>query len=763
MIIRSYDASQLHEAFGIEMSSIEDVGVDWTSLGAGWGRVDPGQRSDAHQHDETETFVIVRGNGDLVVDNQRHPVGPGVVAQFEPFETHVIENTGDTELLFVTFYWRDAERASHRAATVKRGRLGDRPIFVFSTPPTPNGDLHLGHLSGPYLGADVFVRFQRLNGAPAWHLTGSDDFQSYVVECARREGRHPAETAAHYSAEIAETLRLMDIPLDQYTVTNADPTYRPGLQDFFTRVVGSGSVRMRPAAALFDGASGDYLYEVDVSGGCPTCGGGTGGNICEECGEPNFCHDLVAPKARYSDEPPRVGTATRYMLPLHEFRDAVATHHHLGRVPARLRELAARLFAREQLDVPVSHPSAWGVPPVEKDAQGQVIWVWPEMSYGFLHGIQQLGHRLGRDWKATEPQQDWKIVHFFGYDNSFYHAVLYPVLYQLAFPDWEPDIDYNVNEFMLLDGAKFSTSRRHAIWGKDILGPDSVDAVRYFLSSIRSEGRRTNFDRSAYCATVRDTLVGRWQAWLNDLGDRIDKRYGGVVPDAGIWTPEQVAFLARLNARLTAMAVALGPDGFSLNLAARELDGIVEDALRFAAQERHVSEVDAWRDETRTATALELAAAKLLATCAAPVLPRFSTRLATALGIPEITEWPRTVTLVPAGSRTTLAGQTFFVPPADGPPADRPAAVAEPVLLPRLAELVSQTLQLPAGASVATSTLVQLGAASLQAVALQYQVLECLGVEVMVEELLGERTVRELAALLESRGATEPAREVMPA
>ncbi len=372
-----------------------------------------------------------------------------------------------------------------------------------------------------------------MNGAQAWHLTGSDDFQSYVCAAAGRDGMQPAQTAAHYSAEIAETLALMDIELDQYTVTSVDPGYRDGLQAFFSRLVASGSVAPRTAAALLDGWTGDYLYEVDVSGECPGCAGQTGGNICEECGEPNTCTDLGEPRSRLSAEEPRRGEVTRHSLALHEFAEAVAEHHRLGRVPARLRELADRIFRRETLHVPITHPASWGVPPLEPAADGQVIWVWPEMAYGFLHGIESLGRRLGRQWRAAEPEADWKIVHFFGYDNSFYHAVLYPVLYRLAFPGWEPDIDYHLNEFYLLEGSKFSTSRRHAIWGKEILDSHSVDAVRYYLALTRPESRRTNFERSAYEAVVEETLIGTWQRWLRECrraravalrGDRARRR-----------------------------------------------------------------------------------------------------------------------------------------------------------------------------------------------------------------------------------------------
>lgn len=440
------------------------------------------------------------------------------------------------------------------------------------------------------------------------------------------------------------------------------------------------------------------------------------------------------------------------MLPLHTFKSDIAAHHHLGRVPARLRELADRLFSRPSMDIPLTHPSSWGVPPAEKDVDGQVIWVWPEMSYGFLHGIQALGSRLGENWQAAEPRQDWKIVHFFGYDNSFYHSVLYPALYRLAFPGWTPDIDYHVNEFYLLEGSKFSTSRRHAVWGKDILSPDSVDSVRYFLAATRPEGTRTNFQRVAYESALTDTLIGTWQNWLNDLGSRIAKHYGGTAPDAGNWTPEHSAFLGRLGARLAAVTGALGSDGFSLNQAAAELDGIVRDTLRFSRQESLLAESAGWENEARTAIALELAAARLLAHAAAPVMPRFAAHLADTLGMPEPGSWPRTVELVAPGSEIRLADAVFFRPT---PIPEAACTNVGPRLTPWLSGLVRAVLQLPDDEVVCDRSLSQLNTSSLQAVTLQYQILEALDVDVSVEELLGSHDINTLATVIEERA--EPA------
>lgn len=742
MIFSTYDAGALHAAFGIDMSSIELGSVETFGVGGAWGRLVPGARSDAHQHDETETFVIVAGRGDLVVDSGRRPVEPGNVIQFEPFETHHLENTGDSDLLFATFYWRDPARAAGAAVRGGRRRFDDRPVFVFSSPTTPNGDLHIGHLSGPYLGADVFTRFQRMNGVRVWHVAGSDDFQSYVAGTARHEGRTPAETAAHYSAEILATHRLMDIGVDQYTVSARDPGYQAGVQAFHARVAASPLVGPAEGEALFDGETGAYLYEVDVAGGCPTCGSPTGGNMCEECGEPNFCADLLDPHATASDAAPRRGALVRQTLALGAMSRQVELHHRLGRVPARVKELAARLFARERLDLAITHPGEWGTRPLEGGPDGQVIWVWVDMAYRFLHGIEAIGRREGEEWRADDPQADWKIVHFLGFDNTFYHAVFCPALYALAHPGWEPDIDYHLNEFYLLDGSKFSTSRRHAVWGKEILGPHSVDAVRCYLALTRPEVARTNFSLPEYEAFVAGTLVGGWQAWLQDLGARVARDHAGAAPDAGIWRPEHTAFLADLGNRLAAIESALGQDGFSLNLAAASLLGLVEDARRFSAREQRAAGIGCWRDETRTAIALELAAARLLAGVAAPIMPRFAGRLAEALGQPAPAAWPERVLLVEPGTRIDLAERVFF------------GAAPEPAgHLPWLADLVREALQPPAGTELEGLTLVELGMTSMQSIALQYQILEKLGVDVRVEDLLGRRTVAELAAFLERAAA----------
>jgi methionyl-tRNA synthetase len=188
---------------------------------------------------------------------------------------------------------------------------------------------------------------------------------------------------------------------------------------------------------------------------------------------------------------------------------------------------------------------------------------------------------------------------------------------------------------------------------------------------------------------------------------------------------------------LGVFTTSLGQDGFSLNRAAKALDGLVADTLRFSELERPAADIAEWKDCARTAIALELAAAKLLAHCAAPVMPRFAAKLAGALGIDTPTRWPALVTLVPAGTEAHLAGQVFFRDPAH----------SDADLLPWLSGAVAEALQLTDAADP-NSTLVALGSTSMQAIALQYQILQRTGIDMALEYLLGDRTLADLAELI---------------
>ncbi|BCG76215.1 hypothetical protein MesoLj113a_73730 [Mesorhizobium sp. 113-1-2] len=447
----TFSRTELSRTFGIDMAAL---GTGSAGTGFSFGKVAPGVTSEPHRHDEIEAFVVLSGAGKVRTDLGEISVAAGDVVLFHPFEAHVLHNDGLENLNFVDVYWCDGKAALEAAAQVAIPR---GPIFVFSTPPTPNGDLHLGHLSGPYLGADVYTRFLRMKGVEAYHLTGSDDYQSYVATRADADQSTPGKVARHYADEIRATLALLDCEVHSFLPTLGDSAYAEFQAACFRSLLSSTAVDLRQSPALFDAVTGDYLYEPDVSGRCPDCGGSAGGNICEECGAPNLCHDLDAVRSRHSAEAPVVGFMRRPELALERCYVNIDRHLRASGAPVRIMDLFARLRQRGDFSVPIIHPSDWGLP--AEGFPGQVTWVWPEMAFGFLYNIQTLATSLGRDWNAALPSNDWQIVHFFGFDNSFYHALLYPALYAEVFSHWTPRIRYHVNEFYLLDGQKFSTSR----------------------------------------------------------------------------------------------------------------------------------------------------------------------------------------------------------------------------------------------------------------------------------------------------------------
>ncbi|MBN9047688.1 MAG: class I tRNA ligase family protein [Rhizobiales bacterium] len=658
MRVSEFNEQALTEAFGILMASI-----DLTSsfhVGGSYGLVAPGTESTLHRHDEAELFVIISGEGLVVGDaSDVKPVKAGDVIIIEPFEKHVLRNSGEETLVFVDLYWRDPQLALTRSETAADDDLIDRPIFVFSTPPTPNGDLHLGHLSGPYLGADVYTRFQRIRGRQAFHLTGSDDFQSYVVAKARELNSDPQSVAERFTREIMSTLESMDIEIHQFTVSSKADGYQMALQDFFERLVAShGVIRSREPAA-FDKITGAYLYECDIVGRCPACGAPCGGNICEECGEPNLAFDLVEPLSKISGDAPIIGELERHVIQISQHREHILTALKEGRAGPRLHALAERVLAKPDFRVCLTHPQSWGVCPREPVAPDQVIWAWPEMAFGFLFGIEALGVRLQQGWSAKSPDDKWKIVHFFGYDNSFYHTLLYPALYRLAYPDWSSDIDYHVNEFYLLEGMKFSTSRQHAVWGKEVLNQESVDCVRFHLCLTRGEIARADFDLASLDRT-RVNLTTLWDGWLNSLGAKVANEFSGAAPDAGDWTSDHRAFLGILEGHRRTIESELSPNGFSLNGAAKAVNELVESVARFSLSQRPLENIDTAFDRNRTTVALELAAALLLADTAAPLMPRFAKKLHTALGVSEERKWPEAVELLQPGSPVGLHNIRFF-------------------------------------------------------------------------------------------------------
>ena len=669
LVIRRMGAAEWHATADIRMQYLYPwAGVVEPPFGAGWALVDPGETSQRHMHHEGETWFITEGQGEIRLDDEFETVGPGDVVYLPPFTRHALHNPSSTDrLVFLTCYWEDldlaAQEAARRAEEEEASEAAGR-VIVNVAPPTPNGDLHLGHLSGPYLGADVHRRWLRMNGVDARYVMGTDDYQSYVAGKALQTDDTPAHVANHFAERIEGTLRLADIKPDQFTRPVHASGYQEVIQDVFRRLYAAGHLVEREAACLRDAEDGRYLFEFYVGGNCPHCGAAAGGGGCEECGRPNQGHDLENAAATLSDARPDSGTIKQLFVPLSRYEDRIRKFLLGVHMPPHLRALAEDLLAQGLPDVPATHPHEWGLPCPIPGFEDQIISAWVELGHGFLESIRQHDRRAGLpvNEDSLSPAAGTRIVQFFGFDNGFVYALLYPLLYQLIDPDCPLPETFVCNEFYRLDGLKFSTSRDHAVWVRDICREQPSDLVRFYVCYTRPESEQTSFSRAEYDVFVAEELRGRWSTWLDELGQRVEAAAQGVAPEPGFWTDEHRRMSRRLEQRIEEAREGYRAEQFSTRAVTRALMAIVEEARAFGRSESHWQGVPRRANEVRTALALELAAARAVAGLSTPLMPRFAQHLWGQLGLPgdvEATPCTAGVAWVPAGSTVALSGPWF--------------------------------------------------------------------------------------------------------
>jgi methionyl-tRNA synthetase len=671
VLIRELDPETFVHAYNVDLQVLYPWdGVVEPPFGAAWAVLAAGESTKPHAHQECETFFVARGRGVFAIDGEQVEVGPGSVTFHEPFHHHVLTNTSDDEdLLFLTVWWEDKGRWSaggaagaHRhehdgdghdahdhvhhpraAAPAPAAGAAAEPAvrlereLVTAAPPTPNGDLHLGHLAGPYLSGDVYARAQRLRGVDAHFVFGSDDNSIYVKTCGEGLDLAPQPTATRFTDAIEETLAMAGVATTAFPRPNASPYHRELTRDFFRTLHERGALEEREEPAPWCGPCGRFLFEAYVRGRCPHCGDGVLGQTCESCGRVHDARDVVDAVCSRCGAAPETRPLRRLVFPLsrhagflRDYYRRVAMNHHL-------RALVEGVLADGPPDVAVTHPTDWGIEVPLAGWADQRLYVWLEMAPRYLAYARHVGDETGagggweRFWKAPEA----RVVQFFGYDNSFYYAMLLPAMFHAFDPELRLPAAFVTNEFYRLDGAKFSTTRDHRILGRDLLAEAPRDAVRFYLMWSAPEREETNFTREEFRATVRRELHDGAAAWLGALGRRLAGGFGGAVPATGDWTGEHRRFYHRLEELLADAGEAYAAEGFSPQRATRVLGELVREARRFAAGERHWDGVESRGEERRTGIALEALAAKLLGLLAAPVMPDFAARLWRALGYPE--------------------------------------------------------------------------------------------------------------------------------
>ena len=663
MQLRKFDLEAFHSEYGVSCRDMYPwPDIEETPFGATWVVVEPGGNTNPHEHDVPESFFITQGRGLMTVDEVTKEVGSGDVIYHSAGCRHTIKNLSEDEpLVFLSVYW--SEELGRVSKLLDEGQLRPAPSapevgatsrLVISAPPTPNGRLHLGHLSGPYLGADVYRRYSHLRGCLSYHLTGSDDYQSYTVDKAQEMGLEIEQSADLYTDSIRKTFKSYDIETHYYTLPREIPRYQDFVRKVFKQLLDSGQIEIRESDTFFSQDSDRYLYEVWVMGKCPHCGADCMGNGCEVCGHPNDCVDLVDPVDTEFRKPPVKKAFKRAYFPLEPHREFLLEYYQAHPLPPRIQWLVDRLFAKELPAVPVSHLSDWGVALNDDRLPGQIASVWTEMAIVYLYTADLLSKKKQQEknfWDDTEAE----VVQFFGCDNAFYYAIMFPALMRAVHPRVRPPFSFVTNEHYQFEDSKFSTSRDHAIWAEDFVKQAPSDVIRFHLCRTRPEARQTVFTLEDFKYSWKGLLLDEVQAWLLELGERAE-RLDGTAPalETG---PEAAEFFESLERNWRGCEHAYEAQTFSPASVVRLVMQIVQQAREWGDRSN-------WKLEPRH-LAVELVAAQAVAVLLAPIMPNFCNRLWRELGNRgRLRDWPAGPAPVPEGQLIGLS-RSFFPEPGD--------------------------------------------------------------------------------------------------
>ncbi|WP_018353150.1 class I tRNA ligase family protein [Longispora albida] len=380
--------------------------------------------------------------------------------------------------------------------------MSETPGYTVITipPPTPNGPLHMGHMSGPFIGADYASRALRARGRKVITMAGVDVSQNWVLTRAEKDGVDVDEMTARYMDEIEQAYQKARIGYDAFVDTR-DDVFHQAMAHVVGAMTDRGGLKLKEITLLRCSDCARTLHSSYVSGTCSWCGNGSAGGSCEGCGGHTSAENLTDPVCARCGGAPEEFTVACPVLVMEDYREQLQQFWSSARVTDRVRALAKRYLDNGLPEVPIAYPTNWGIHcEADGDLAGLRVDVWAELALSYVPGvawaIDPQARTLDEFQKAFEQVDE--VWHFHGLDNAFYSGVLWPALYFAAGFDPMPLKGVNLNEFYTLDGLKFSTSRNHAIWAHELLATEDPALVRLYLAWDRPDRYSSDFTREAY-------------------------------------------------------------------------------------------------------------------------------------------------------------------------------------------------------------------------------------------------------------------------
>ena len=504
--------------------------------------------------------------------------------------------------------------------------------LVTSALPYANGPVHIGHLAGVYVPADIYVRYLRMRGEDVLYVCGSDEHGVPITIKARQQGCSPQDIVDKYHKIIKDSFSGLGINFDIYGRTSSE-VHEKNASDFFRKLYDEGKFITRESEQYYDPEAKTFLADRYIVGTCPKCGAeGAYGDQCEKCGSTLSPEELINPKSKLSGAEPVKKKTSHWYLPLDQYEKWLSEW-----ILEDHKEWRSNVYGQCKSWIDgglqpraVSRDLDWGVPVPVEGAEGKVLYVWFDAPIGYISNTQEL---LPESWDKWWKSADTKLVHFIGKDNIVFHCIVFPSMLKAYGDGYILPDNVPANEFLNLEGDKISTSRNWAVWAHEFLNefPGKQDVMRYVPTANAPETKDNDFSWKDFQARNNSELVAIFGNFVNRAVVLTHKYFGGKVPACGNLLDIDREALAEIPALRASL---------ERNIEGYHFREALKDAMSIArVGNKYISDTEPWKvaktDLERTGTILNvcLQICADLAIAFEPFTPFAAEKLRNMLGV----------------------------------------------------------------------------------------------------------------------------------
>nr|WP_297786836.1 methionine--tRNA ligase [uncultured Allomuricauda sp.] len=501
--------------------------------------------------------------------------------------------------------------------------------------PYTNGPIHIGHLAGVYVPADIYSRYLRLKGNDVAFVCGSDEHGVAISMKAKKEGVTPKEIIDKYHNIIKKSFADFGISFDNYSRTSAQ-VHHETASDFFKKMYEQGDFIEEETEQLYDDEAKQFLADRFVVGTCPRCGHEEAyGDQCENCGSSLNATDLINPKSTITGTVPSLKKTKHWFLPLDRYegflKKWILEEHKADWKPNVYGQ--CKSWIDEGLKPrAVTRDLDWGIPVPVEGGEGKVLYVWFDAPIGYISSTKEWAEREGKDWEPYWKDKDTKLVHFIGKDNIVFHCIIFPSMLEANGDFILPD-NVPANEFLNLEGNKLSTSKNWAVWLHEYLEefPDMQDVLRYTLTANAPETKDNDFTWKDFQSRNNNELVAIFGNFVNRVAVLTHKYYGGEVPTPSELTAVDKEALEALKEFPGTLSKSL--ERYRFREASQQLMNLARLGNKYLADQEPWKLIKTDEERVKTIMYVALQIATGLAILSEPFLPFTSSKLKNILKV----------------------------------------------------------------------------------------------------------------------------------